>query len=89
MNKKGQGALEYLLLIGGAVLVAVIVIVLLLSIMSTGEKETAETTAAGLCSTKAAAQGITNCTDITETYTIGRYTCSCDGTAPNCTASCA
>ncbi|MDD4662881.1 MAG: class III signal peptide-containing protein, partial [Candidatus ainarchaeum sp.] len=28
-NRKGQGALEYLLLIGGAVLIAVIVIALL------------------------------------------------------------
>ena len=32
MDKKGQGALEYLLLIGGAVLVAVVVIVLLTTI---------------------------------------------------------
>lgn len=32
MDEKGQGALEYLLLIGGAVLVAVIVIVLLVSL---------------------------------------------------------
>lgn len=30
MDEKGQGALEYLLLIGGAVLVAVVVIVLIL-----------------------------------------------------------
>ncbi|MFH1586395.1 MAG: class III signal peptide-containing protein [Candidatus Diapherotrites archaeon] len=32
MDRKGQGALEYLLLIGGAVLVAVVVIVLLTTI---------------------------------------------------------
>ena len=34
MNKKGQGALEYLLLIGGAVLVAAIVIALLTGVPS-------------------------------------------------------
>lgn len=34
-DKKGQGALEYLLLIGGAVLVAVIVISMLLSSVGT------------------------------------------------------
>ena len=43
MNKKGQGALEYLLLIGGAVLVAVIVITLLLQITSQGEADTIAT----------------------------------------------
>ena len=43
MNKKGQGALEYLLLIGGAVLVAVIVITLLLQITDQGEKDTTAT----------------------------------------------
>ncbi|MCH7902924.1 class III signal peptide-containing protein, partial [archaeon] len=43
MNKKGQGALEYLLLIGGAVLVAVIVITLLLQITSQGETDTRAT----------------------------------------------
>ena len=32
MDEKGQGALEYLLLIGGAVLVAVVVIVLILQL---------------------------------------------------------
>ncbi|MFH1696426.1 MAG: class III signal peptide-containing protein [Candidatus Diapherotrites archaeon] len=32
MDEKGQGALEYLLLIGGAVLVAVVVIVLIISL---------------------------------------------------------
>lgn len=43
MNKKGQGALEYLLLIGGAVLVAVIVITLLLQITTQGEADTTAT----------------------------------------------
>ena len=35
MNSKGQGALEYLLLIGGAVLVAAIVIALLVGLPTT------------------------------------------------------
>ena len=52
MDKKGQGALEYLLLIGGAVLVAVIVITLLLQITSQGEEGTEAT---------ASASAINNC----------------------------
>jgi len=36
MENKAQGALEYLLLIGGAVLIAAIVIVILTSMGSTG-----------------------------------------------------
>ncbi|MFH1239998.1 MAG: class III signal peptide-containing protein [Candidatus Diapherotrites archaeon] len=36
MDNKGQGALEYLLLIGGAVLIAAIVIVILNSLGTTG-----------------------------------------------------
>lgn len=40
-NKKGQGALEYLLLIGGAVLIAVIVIALLVG-MGGQSRETAQ-----------------------------------------------
>ena len=47
MNRKGQGALEYLLLIGGAVLVAVIVITLLLGIAEQGETDTTATADAG------------------------------------------
>lgn len=37
MDNKGQGALEYLLLIGGAVLIAAIVIVILNSLGTTGK----------------------------------------------------
>ena len=49
MEKKGQGALEYLLLIGGAVLVAVIVITLLLQITSTGQTDTQNTADISSC----------------------------------------
>ena len=48
MNK-GQGALEYLLLIGGAILVAVIVITILVGISGSSGDETLLATAHGLC----------------------------------------
>ncbi|VVC00850.1 Class III signal peptide [uncultured archaeon] len=48
-NEKGQGALEYLLLIGGAVLVAAVVIVLLLGINQQSGAQTGITTAGSLC----------------------------------------
>ncbi len=41
-NKKGQGALEYLLLIGGAVLIAVIVIALLVGMGSSSKKDASQ-----------------------------------------------
>ncbi|MBI4053598.1 MAG: class III signal peptide-containing protein [Candidatus Diapherotrites archaeon] len=44
MDSNGQGALEYLLLIGAAVLIAAVVIVLLTNIGQSG-KTTAETSA--------------------------------------------
>ncbi len=53
-NQKGQGALEYLLLIGGAVLVAAIVIVLLLGINSQSNTQTGLVSAAALCNQKTA-----------------------------------
>jgi len=48
-SRKGQGSLEYLLLIGGAVLVAAIVIALVISSGTSGGGETKLRTAAGLC----------------------------------------
>ena len=49
MDEKAQGALEYLLLIGGAVLIAAIVIVLIsgMSGASTGATSTANTAISG------------------------------------------
>ncbi len=47
--QKAQGALEYLLLIGGAILVAVIVIALILNIGGSSEEETYLATAHALC----------------------------------------
>lgn len=43
MDNRGQGALEYLLLIGGAVVVAAIVVVLLLG-MTEGSQDVAQHT---------------------------------------------
>ena len=40
MDNKAQGALEYLLLIGGAVLIAAVVIALLAGLGTTGKNET-------------------------------------------------
>jgi len=48
--QKAQGALEYLLLIGGAILVAVIAIALIINIASSSEQETVIVAANALCS---------------------------------------
>ena len=61
-NEKGQGALEYLLLIGGAVLVAAIVIVLLLNINATGTTSTTNT-AMSAAAVNLAAVTTGKCTD--------------------------
>ena len=53
MERKGQGALEYLLLIGGAVLVAVIVIVLLSQLGGGGGASTYENQMNAVCASKA------------------------------------
>jgi uncharacterized protein (UPF0333 family) len=49
MEHKGQGALEYLLLIGGAILVAVIVIALIVGLGGTGGAEATKSIKDGLC----------------------------------------
>jgi len=92
MDKKGQGALEYLLLIGGAVLVAVIVITLLLGITDTGATETNTTVMAGLCRQQGQMQLTINpganvatlCATIEINNPAGG-TITCSGTAPHCT----
>ncbi len=87
MEKKGQGALEYLLLIGGAVLVAVIVITLLLGITNTGTGQTSNTAAAALCTQKMALTNPANGTACTGTIIISTKTYTCGGLYPNCTAT--
>jgi len=55
-KSKGQGSLEYLLLIGGAVLVAAIVIALVVSSGGTGADVTKCNAAKALCNSKYATQ---------------------------------
>ena len=74
-SMKGQGALEYLLLIGGAVLVAAIVIVLLLGINQQSSSQTGLTTASALCNTSVASDFPSNPSAV----------CSLDGTATKTT----
>lgn len=79
-GKKGQGSLEYLLLIGGAVLVAAIVIALVISSGTAGSTQTGITSAAALC---ASTQNITG---VVESKTISNtpyYCCSNVATAAN------
>lgn len=52
MNKKGQGALEYLLLIGGAILVAVVVITILSGLGNPVGAQANETAARAICSAR-------------------------------------
>ena len=49
LNKKGQGALEYLLLIGGAVLVAAVVLSLITGIAQTGESAATARATEAIC----------------------------------------
>ncbi len=75
MNKKGQGALEYLLLIGGAILVAVVVITVLSGIGQSGATQTEQTAATGLCTAKTDQVG---CTAVT----VGNCTIACSDPNP-------
>ena len=88
-NQKGQGALEYLLLIGGAVLVAAIVIVLLLGINQSSGATTNTTVGAALCTQKiqSANPTGTSTTCAGSTICVNKATYNCAGNLPNCTAS--
>ena len=61
MKQKGQGALEYLLLIGGAVVVAAIVVVLLLGLGSTNQNNADIADKATMCAKISALDGLNNC----------------------------
>ncbi len=83
MNRKGQGALEYLLLIGGAVLVAVIVITLLLGIAEQGETDTQATADAGaikICESRLDVL----CDDVTSTAAEITAACNLDTSDTTC-----
>lgn len=85
MDKKGQGALEYLLLIGGAVLVAVIVVVLLLNITHAGTNTTTTVAGGALCTQLSAAAGAGTGDACSGTVTIEGTAYTCTGTYPDCT----
>lgn len=76
MKNKGQGSLEYLLLIGGAVLVAVIVIALVLTSSTDAGTATNLTTAKALCVQKAGVNQSCN----TLTVVVNSKTYNCSGT---------
>lgn len=76
MNSRGQGALEYLLLIGGALVVAVVVITLLTGISGPVGQQTGENAALALCKNN-------GCTG---NVTISGQIYSCQGTVQNCVA---
>ena len=59
-KRKGQGSLEYLLLIGGAVLVAAIVIALVVSSAGTGADVTKCNAAKALCNSKYTTSALCN-----------------------------
>ncbi|HZX34486.1 MAG TPA: class III signal peptide-containing protein [archaeon] len=89
MERKGQGALEYLLLIGGAVLIAVIVITLLLGVGGSSEEQTGVSTASSLCAQAAGLDGSKNCSIEADGTTarvvpIGNDNYDCSGAYPNC-----
>ena len=94
MERKGQGALEYLLLIGGAVLIAVIVITLLLGLGGTSQGDTELTAAQGICNQKMSTLKLTDpnagdeCSVLTSgaSLQIGSNLYNCTDQYPNCSA---
>ncbi len=98
MREKGQGALEYLLLIGGAIVVAVIVVTLLLGVSAPAQGQTASASASSLCSQKAAlvnndcdfngiGSGDGAAGDSLRVVLIGTDCYACAGNFPQCSAS--
>jgi len=92
MEYKGQGALEYLLLIGGAILVAVIVIALIVGLGSSGGTEASQGAADALCAKYPITPSETLCTDHTN-LAVGSVNYDCiakdtdgDGSVDSCRA---
>jgi uncharacterized protein (UPF0333 family) len=93
MNTKAQGALEYLLLIGGAVVVAAIAVIILLNISETSSKSTEITQKASICTRFSALDGLNNCQvknqaglNTNYIWEVQTKKCwKCVGTYPNCT----
>ena len=84
-NKKAQGSLEYLLLIGGAVLIAAIVIALVVSSSSSASDVTKCNAIKALCTSKYSG---TSCpTGAKVTLQGVDYTCVTDSTNKVCSFS--
>lgn len=96
---KGQGALEYLLLIGGAVVVAAIVVVLLINLTQSGNSSTENRAISAICTRMAATAGTAGgaiCTDVSQgsnaatayIWITRTGTCwQCTGTYPTCSST--
>ncbi len=86
MERKGQGALEYLLLIGGAILVAVIVISILVGLGGSGGVEAGRAAADAGC----AKYVIADCPTTAPTATTGmrggycNYACQWNASSSRC-----
>ena len=81
----GQGSMEYLLLIGGAIVVAVVVVGTILGISSTGSAPVAGSVVTDQCNKQAfsiRATGADECGQVTLTFSGVEYTCA--GTYPQC-----
>ncbi|GEM_PF-2755978 len=82
---KGQGALEYLLLIGGAILVAVVVITVLSGIAAPAANPTKEASALAFCKTRPAPLTCTGEVTIDgTTYTCASFSGCAGFGAPSC-----
>ena len=77
MEKQGQGALEYLLLIGGAILVAVIVISILVGLGGTGGAEAEYSALEAQCA-KYPATGTAPCSTAPASLSAGNTICTDD-----------
>ena len=81
---KGQGSLEYLLLIGGAILVAVIVIALIVGLGGTGQQETEKSLLDGLCAKYGSSDVFCNAKSVS--FKGSNYQCSWNDTVKRCEA---
>ena len=96
VQMRGQSGLEYLLLIGGAVIVAAIVGSLMLGVGSAGSEQPAKSAAANQCTQQAALDGSYDCGgDIDfdgdeegdRVVELGGQYYACIGSYPNCVTS--
>ena len=82
---RGQGALEYLLLLGGGLVVAAIVGVLMLSLGLTGENQSSSSSANLMCQLEGAMKTPASCTP--SQVSVGSSCYVCNGAYPKCTGT--